>query len=128
MHSFILPVQLLDKVLHMPVVVLRQVPGLMVQKTVEPPQLQSIFSRRIPFVPQKQNLMVQTIQRIIEIPQLPLVIRWSMSLLFWSCRFSGAAVEKIFFLSAGPDARHPGWYGSQEQLCRDTAVLGWFCW
>ena len=30
----------------MPVVVLRHVPGLMVQKTVEPPQLQSIFGRR----------------------------------------------------------------------------------
>ena len=46
-HSFILPVQLLDKV-GMPVVVLRQVPGLMVQKTVEPPQFQFIFSRRHP--------------------------------------------------------------------------------
>ena len=44
-HSFF-PVQLLDKVFDMPVVVLRQVPGLMVQKTVEPPQLQSIFGRR----------------------------------------------------------------------------------
>ena len=49
MHSFILPVQLLDKVLDVPVVVLRQVPGLMVQKTVEVPQLQSIESRRHPF-------------------------------------------------------------------------------
>ena len=48
-HSFILPVQLLDKVLDMPVVVLRQVPGLMVQKTVEPPQLQFFVGRRHPF-------------------------------------------------------------------------------
>ena len=45
-HSFILSVQLLDKVLDMPVVVLRQVSGLIVQKSVEPPQLQSIFGRR----------------------------------------------------------------------------------
>ena len=44
-HSFILAVQLLDKVLDVPVVVLRQVPGLMVQKTVVRPQLQSIYGR-----------------------------------------------------------------------------------
>ena len=49
MHSFILPVQLLDKVFDVPVVVLRQVPGLMGRKTVEVPQLQSIESRRHPF-------------------------------------------------------------------------------
>ena len=98
-HSFILPVQLLDKVLDMPVVVLRQVPGLMVQKTVEPPAVAvHLWSSTLHFVPQRQNLMVQTFLRIIEIPQLPLVIRWSMSLLFWSCRFSGAAVEKTVFL------------------------------
>ena len=41
-----LPVQLLDKVLDVPVVVLRLVPGLMVQKTVVRPQLQSIYGRR----------------------------------------------------------------------------------
>ena len=35
LHSFMLPVQFLDTVLDMPVVVLRQVPGLMVQNTVE---------------------------------------------------------------------------------------------
>ena len=60
--------------------------------------------------------MIQTILRIIEIPQLPLVFRWSMSLLCWSCRFSGAAVEKTGFLllSAGPAARHPGRYGSKN--------------
>ena len=45
-HSFMLPVQFLDTVLDMPVVVLRQVPGLMVQKTVVRPQLQSIEGRR----------------------------------------------------------------------------------
>ena len=45
-HSFMLLVQFLDTVLDMPVVVLRQVPGLMVQKTVARPQLQSIEGRR----------------------------------------------------------------------------------
>ena len=90
------------------------------------------FHRRsstFPYVPQKQILMVQSIRRIIEIPQLPLVFRWSMSLLCWSCRFSTAAVEKTAFLllSAGPDDRHHGRYGSKGQLCRDTAVFGWFC-
>ena len=45
-HSFMLPVQFLDTVLDMPVVVLRQVPGLMLQKTVDSPQLQSIVCRR----------------------------------------------------------------------------------
>ena len=41
-----LPVQFLDKVLDMPVVVLRQVLQSMVQKTVVVPQLQSIDGRR----------------------------------------------------------------------------------
>ena len=45
-HSFMLPVQFLDMVLDMPVVVLRQVPGLMVQKTVVRPQLPFIYGRR----------------------------------------------------------------------------------
>ena len=45
-HSFMLLVQFLDMVLDMPVVVLRQVPGLMVQKTVVRPQLPSIYGRR----------------------------------------------------------------------------------
>ena len=45
-HSFMLPVQFLDTVFDMPVVVLRQVPGLMVQKTVVRPQLPSIVTRR----------------------------------------------------------------------------------
>ena len=61
------------------------------------------------FVPQRQNLMVQTIQRIIEILQLPLVFRWSMSLLCWSCRFSGAAVEKTAFLLVGKPRCSASW-------------------
>ena len=50
-----------------------------------------------PSVLQKQILMVQSIQRIIQTLQLPLVFRWSMSLLCLSCRFSGAAVERRRF-------------------------------
>ena len=61
-HSFMLPVQFLDKVLDMPVVVLRQVLRSMVQKTVVVPQLQSIEGRRLPVVPQKLIPMVQTAQ------------------------------------------------------------------
>ena len=49
MHSFMLPVQLVDKVLDVPVVVLRQVLRSMVQKTVVVPQLLSIESRRHSF-------------------------------------------------------------------------------
>ena len=45
-HLFMLPVQFLDTFLDMPVLVLRQVPGLMVQKTVDSSQLQSIAGRR----------------------------------------------------------------------------------
>ena len=45
-HSFMLPVQFLDTVFDMPVVVLRQVLGLMVLKTVVRPQLLSIVGRR----------------------------------------------------------------------------------
>ena len=45
LHSFMLPVQFLDKVLDVPIVVLRQVLRSMVQKTVFP-QLPSIESRR----------------------------------------------------------------------------------
>ena len=70
-HSFILPVQLLDKVLDMPVVALRQVPGLMVQKNCGAPAVAvHLWSSTLPFVPQKQNLMVQTFQQTTEIPQL----------------------------------------------------------
>ena len=48
-HSFMFPVQLVDKVLDVPVVVLRQVLRSMVQKTVVVPQLLSIESRRHSF-------------------------------------------------------------------------------
>ena len=45
-HSFLLPVQFLDTVFDMPVVVLRQVPGPELQITVDSPQLQFIVGRR----------------------------------------------------------------------------------
>ena len=47
-HSLMLPVQFLDKVFDMPVVVLPQVLRSMVQKTVVVPQLESIEGRRHP--------------------------------------------------------------------------------
>ena len=70
-HSFMLHVQFLDKVLDMPYVVLRQVLRSIVLKTVVVPQLQSIAGRRhsLSFVPE-QILMVQTIQQTTEFPQL----------------------------------------------------------
>ena len=88
-----LPVQFLDMVLDMPVVVLRQVRGSTVQKTGLLCSCSSSKAVDIPFVPQKQIHMVQTVQRSVEIPQLPLVFRWSMPLLYGSCSFSCAAVE-----------------------------------
>ena len=39
----------------------------------------------LPFVPQRQIPMVQTVQQTTEIPQLPFVIRWWMPLLCRSC-------------------------------------------
>ena len=42
--------------------------------------------------------MVQTVQQMIETPQLQFVAWWSMSLLCGSCRFSGAAVEETVVL------------------------------
>ena len=56
-HSFMLPVQFLDKVLDMPYVVLRQVLRSTVPETVVVPQLQSIEGRRhsLSFVPQSRS-------------------------------------------------------------------------
>ena len=54
-------------------------------ETVVVPQLQSIQVVDIPFVPQRQFPMVQTIQQTTEIPQMPFVFRWSMPLLCRSC-------------------------------------------
>ena len=85
MHSFMLPVQFLDTVLDMSVVVLRQVLGLMVQNTVVRPQLLFIGGRLPSFVPQRQIPMVQSVQQTTEIPQMPFVFRWSMPLLCRSC-------------------------------------------
>ena len=81
-HSFVLPVQFLDMVLDMPVVVRRQVPGLMVQKTVVRPQLPSIYGRRHSLSSSRgSSPMVQAIHHTTEILQLLFDFRWSMSLL-----------------------------------------------
>ena len=94
-HSFILLVQLLDKVLDVPVVVLRQVPDLMVQKTVVRPQLPSIYGRRhsLSFSRGSSPRSRLSIHQTTEILQLVFVFRWSMPMLCWSCSFSCAAVE-----------------------------------
>ena len=97
-HSFILPVQLLDKVLDVPVVVLRQVRGFMVQKTVVVPQLQFIVGRRHFFRAADAD------------PHGPVCSAdhgdYTVAAYFGgrcpccagSCRFSGAAVEKTLAL------------------------------
>ena len=59
-----------------------------VHKTAEIPQLQFITVVDTSFVAQRQILMVQTIQLIIEIP---LRIWWSMSLCWFS---TGAVVDR----------------------------------
>ena len=51
-----------------------------------------------PFVLQRLIPMVQTVQQIIETPQLQFVFLGGRSLLFGSCRFSGAAVETTLAL------------------------------
>ena len=66
-HSFMLPVQLVDKVLDVPVVVLRQVPGSMVQKTGVVPQLQFITVVDTPFVAQ---MLIPMVLAAMESPQL----------------------------------------------------------
>ena len=62
-----------------------------VHKTAEIPQLEFITVVDTPFVAHKQILMVQTIQPFLEIAV-------AVSFLCLSCRFSGAAAEKTFFV------------------------------
>ena len=95
-HSFMLPVQFLDTVLDVPVVVLRQVPSMMVQKTVDRPQLQSIHGRRHSSSfrcgsPSWSRLFgrPQRFTSCCSMVDVP-VMR--------ACRVSGAAVEKTFAL------------------------------
>ena len=80
-HSFMLPVQFLDTFLDMPVVVLRQVPGLMVQKTVVRQQLQSIEGRRHSLSFSRGSSPWSRAFTRPEILQLLFDFRWSMSLL-----------------------------------------------
>ena len=107
MHSFMLPVQFLDTVLDMPVVVLRQVLRSLVPKSVVFPQLQSIGGRLPSFVPQMQIPMVQTVQQTIEIPLMPFVFRWSMPLL---CRFCASQVVSL-------RTQRTAWFDSGYMRC-----------
>ena len=93
-YSFMLPLQFLDTVFDMPVVVLRQVPGLMVR-----PQLQSIEGRRLSLSFSRSS---SSWSRLFTRPQ-----RFSSCYSIsgrrcpccaGSCRFSGAAVEKTLAL------------------------------
>ena len=95
-----LPVQFLDTVLDMPVAVLRQVPGLMVQITVVRPQLQSIEGCRH-FLSFSRGSSPWS--RLFTRPQR-FFSCYSISggrcpCCAGSCRFSGAAVEKTLALS-----------------------------
>ena len=96
-HSFMLPVQFLDTVFDMPVVVLRQVPGLMVQKTVVRPQLPSIFGRRHSFSSSRGS---SPWSRLFTRPQRfrSCCFGRRCPCCAGSCRFSGAAVEKTLAL------------------------------
>ena len=82
-YSFMLPVQFLVMVFDMPVVVLRQVLGLMVQNTVVRPQLQSIEGRRLSLSFSRDS---SSWSRLFTRPQrffqLLFDFRLSMSLLF----------------------------------------------
>ena len=95
-HSFLLPVQFLGTVFDMPVVVLRQVHGFMVQKTVDRPQLQSIHGCR-------HSLSFRcgspSWSRLFSRPQrFPSCCSMVDVPVMWACRVSGAAVEKTFAL------------------------------
>ena len=107
------PVQFLDTVLDMSVVVLRQVLGLMVQNTVVRPQLLFIGGRLPSFVPQRQIPMVQTVPQTTEIPQMPFVFRWSMPL------FADLAVHRLFL------SVHSALLGSTADTC-GASVYGVF--
>ena len=95
-HSFMLPVQFLDTVFDMPVVVLRQMLGFMVQKIVDRPQLQSIHGCR-------HSLSFRcgspSWSRLFSRPQrFPSCCFMVDVPVMWACRVSGAAVVKTFAL------------------------------
>ena len=79
-HAFMLQVLFLEAI-DVTVVVLRQVLGSMVQKTGVVPELQFIEGRRHSFRAAEACPLVQSVQQIVEIPQLLFVFWWSMSLL-----------------------------------------------
>ena len=114
MHLFMLPVQFLDTVLDMSVVLLRPVLVLMVQNSVLVPQLS--FIGVASFVPQRQIPMVQTVQLTTEIPQMPFVFRWSMPLL---CRFCASQVVSL-------RTQRTAWFDSGYMRCVSLWSISYF--
>ena len=97
----------------------------------------------IPFVPQRQILMVQTIQQTTEFPQLlyvsggrcpccagrachaALVSTTAVCAQGWLCWFR-YALAVFLLVVAGQDLRHLGRYGPEGHLL--WYVQGWYCW
>ena len=107
----------LDTVFDMFVVALRQVPGLIVQKTVVVPKLQFIAGVDISFITQRQFPVVQTIQQIIEVP---------LSFVFdGRClRYAGCANSQVL-----PWRRHSCSHScSSLRICRPVLQTAENCW
>ena len=107
-HLFMLPVQFLDKVLDMPVVVQRQVLRSMVQKTVESPQLHFIDGRRHSLSFRRSSSSRSSL--------------FSGSLRFRSCRsfFAG----RCPCCAGRADSQVPPWRRPRFFFCRQAQMLG----
>ncbi len=134
-HSFMLPVQFLDTVLDMPVLVLRQVPGVMVQKTVVRPQLQSIYGRRHSLSVSRGS---SPWSRLFSRPQrfssccsisggrcpccvgrayhAALMSTTTVCAQGWLCWLRCASAVFLLVV-AGQDLRHLGWYDPKDSYC-----------
>ena len=107
-HLFMLPVQFLDKVLDMPIVVQRQVLRSMVQKTVESPQLHFIDGRRHPLSLRKSSSSWSSL--------------FSGSLRFRSCRsFFGGRCPCC---AGRADCQVRPWRRPRFFSCRQAQMLG----
>ena len=108
MHLFMLPVQFLDMVLDMPIVVLRQVLRSMVQKTVVFPQLHFIDGRRHSLSFRKGRTSWSRL--------------FSGSLRFRSCRsFFGGRCPCC---AGRADSQVPPWRRPRFFFCRQAQLLG----
>ena len=112
-HSFMLPVQFLDKVLDMPIVVQRQVLRSMVQKTVESPQLHFIDGRRHPLSLRRSSSSWSSL--------------FSGSLRFRSCRsFFGGRCPCC---AGRADSQVPPWRRPRFFFCRQARCsASWLVW